>query len=171
MDCDVYRNIGGYHATEARGLGTRGYLVVHVESGTGGRRGGGTGLQNAAALGAEVKRDVVMYGVSVSDRERVASGTQRTSPSSEVLWRVTARETTNTRATAALRRRFDALRATPLRAHPSLMDNAALSYVELSSYPPRVDIVLNPVSFYERYEKAQVYCTSYVSYSFDEYQD
>lgn len=35
-------------------------------------------------------------------------------------------------------------------------DNAALSYVELSSYPPRVAIMLNPVSFSNRHMKTRV---------------
>lgn len=54
-------------------------------------------------------------------------------------------ETAGTRGPAALRRRFDALLATPLRAHHLLSDNAALSHIEIfiSSYPPRGGILFN----------------------------
>lgn len=107
----------------------------------------------AGRHGARVKR-VVMVGVSVSDREQSLGLAAHLAVDGGVVASI-ARETTNTRATAALRRRFDALRATPLRAHSSPTDNAALSHVELSSYPLRVDIVLNPVSLHDRYVKAR----------------
>lgn len=57
-----------------------------------------------------------------------------------------ARDNENARSPNALRRRFDALRATLLRAHSIPPDNAALSSVELISSYPLLNIVLNPVS-------------------------
>lgn len=148
-------------------VGTRdsGYLV-HVEYrrrvGT-----GGTGLREiAGCLGAEVERGVVMYGYrSVT---AIKSHLARSAPRRRrrCCGEGSRGRQRNARATAALRRRFDALRATPLRAHPSPTNNAALSHVELSSYPLRVDIVLNPVSLYDRYVKAQIYSMRRVSYSF-----
>lgn len=68
----------------------RGYLEHGRRAGTGLRRGPGAAR-----------------AVSVTDR-----GTEP-----EQLWRVTARDNVDARGPSALRRRFDALRATPLRAH------------------------------------------------------
>lgn len=139
--------------------GGRSYLPVHVEYRvTGARPSDSLRIARRATIyegGGQICGSV---SVSVSDRARslqradlAAGGVVRND-------RAGTAAAADTRGPVALRRRFDALRATPMRAQSTRQDNAALSNVELSSYPPST-IQLNHVNYTDGRIKTRMHYT------------
>lgn len=116
---------------------------------------------------ADASRHAKIAPPKVTVRYRSATARDRTEQAPSRCCIEWARETTDT-----VRRRERTVRPPQaiwcpphdaMRAHPE--DNAALSYVEISSYP-RVDIALNPVTYSNWYVKARVHSVKDASFSF-----